>query len=29
MNLSFIIQEVVPKGIVEEDSKKSNIIIFI
>ena len=29
MNLLFIIREVVPKDIIEEDSKKSNIIIFI
>ena len=29
MNLLFIIREVIPKGIVEEDSKKGNIVIFI
>ena len=29
MNLLFIIQEVIPKDIVEKDSKKGNIVMFI
>ena len=29
MNLLFVIREVVPKGMVEEDSKKGNIVMFI
>ena len=29
MSLLFIVQEVIPKGIVEEDSEKGDIVTFI